>query len=240
VDLVRRNTVTDNSDPNKQKQLMWPGQSSSNPSSRTKHLFPINTNQFIPSHADYEKTSNPHILTITNNNLIPPFLLADSINSSVPSLYDSWASQNQHPITIINPETENNKLQSLSNQAIIFSSQPVIKEPPKITQPNKKITHGPNIKHAGRTKTSINPTRLNLLDPKPTQARPDIKKPKITMTETDPFSNPNNHAANQGKEDMEVQREKKRRREEEKSTVNNGENEHFLTASPGSQDCRDQ
>jgi hypothetical protein len=39
---------------------------------------------------------------------------------------------------------------------------------------------------------------------------------------------------------MEVQGEKKRRREDEKSAVHNGETEHFLTAGPGSQDCRDQ
>jgi hypothetical protein len=42
--------------------------------------------------------------------------------------------------------------------------------------------------------------------------------------------------------DMETQSEKKRRREEETS-VNNDQSqatEHFLTAGPGSQDCRDQ
>jgi hypothetical protein len=43
-------------------------------------------------------------------------------------------------------------------------------------------------------------------------------------------------------EDMESQTEKKRRREDDKS-VNNEKSqmmEHFLTAGPGSQACRDQ
>jgi hypothetical protein len=39
---------------------------------------------------------------------------------------------------------------------------------------------------------------------------------------------------------MEVQGEKKRRREEKSPIVNCEENEHFLTAGPGSQDCRDK
>jgi hypothetical protein len=39
---------------------------------------------------------------------------------------------------------------------------------------------------------------------------------------------------------MEVQGEKKRRREDDKNQVNDEETEHFLTAGPGSQDCRDQ
>jgi hypothetical protein len=246
VELESLNTVINNSAPNKPKQLTWARLSSSNHSSTTTHLFPINTNQFDSPHAGYMKLSNHHAMNTTNNNQIPPFLLTDNINSLVPPIYDTWANQHQRSITISNAETEKNKPQSLPNQAITFSSQPVIREPPKITQPNKKIiTRGTNNKHTTRTKPSFTLTRLNLPDPTPTQARPEIKKPKITMTEKtmteiDPTFNPDNQAANQEKEDMEVQGEKKRRREDEKLAVINGGTEHFLTAGPGSQDCRDQ
>jgi hypothetical protein len=43
-------------------------------------------------------------------------------------------------------------------------------------------------------------------------------------------------------DDMETQSEKKRRRDEETSDNNDQSQatEHFLTAGPGSQDCRDQ
>jgi hypothetical protein len=42
--------------------------------------------------------------------------------------------------------------------------------------------------------------------------------------------------------DMEIQTEKKRRREEKKCSDKNEEaaNQHFLSAGPGSQDCREQ
>jgi hypothetical protein len=165
--------------------------------------------------------------------------LSDSINTNVPYTYDTLAIQSQHPITIFNPETEFNKSQSLPNQAITFSSQPVIKHPPKITQPNK-TTRGTSHKQTTRTKLNTTLTRLKLPDPHLTQIRPDPKKPKITETETDPTLNPDKLATDQEKEDMEVQGEKKRRREDEKFAVHIGETEHFLTAGPGSQDCRDQ
>jgi hypothetical protein len=51
------------------------------------------------------------------------------------------------------------------------------------------------------------------------------------------------HAELETREVMEVRGEKKRRREEEEnasSTDTNDKNEHFLTASRGSQACRDQ
>jgi hypothetical protein len=240
VDLENCNTIIDNSAPNWTNKLTWPGQSSSNHPSQTKQLFPIITNQFGPSIPDNMKPSHPHAMNTSNNNLIPPFLMPDSINSTVPHIYDSLASQHQKAITITNPGTEIHKFQSLPNQAFAFSSQPVNNKPPKQTQPIKPVTRGPNNKLTTRTKSNTTLTRLSLPDPTITQSKPDIKKPKITMTETNPTLNPNKIATNQEKVDMEVQGEKKRRREDEKSAVNNEGTEHFLTAGPGSQDCRDQ
>jgi hypothetical protein len=240
VEVEGRSHIIDNSSPDKPKQLTWAGQSSSNQPGTTKHLFPINSNHSAPANvSNGTPTIHPAINTIKTN-LISPYFLADNINSNIPSLYDTWTSQQQRPITINIPETETNKPQLLPNQAITFSSQPVIKVPPRTTLPNKKITRGPNNNHTARAKASTSLTRFNLPDPSSTQVKPETKKPKIPRTETGPILNPTKLTENQEKEDMEVQGEKKRRREDDMTAVNNEETEHFLTAGPGSQDCRDQ
>jgi hypothetical protein len=194
VDLENCNTIIDNSAPNRTNKLTWPGQSSSNHPSQTKQLFPIITNQFGPSIPDHIKPSHPHALNTTNNYLFPSFLKPDSINSinsTVPHIYDSLASQHQQTLTITNPGTEIHNFQSLPNETFAFSSQPVNNKSPKQTQPTKPVTRGPNNKLSTRTKTSTTLTRLSLPDPTITQSKPDIKKPKITKPETNPTLNPN-------------------------------------------------
>jgi hypothetical protein len=105
VEPETHNTNTDNSAPNKSKHLTWQGQSSSNHSNLTKQLFPINSNQFGPPHADLKKPSHPHIMNSTNYNMIPSFLMPDNINNSVLCNYDTLANNHPRPFTISNTAT---------------------------------------------------------------------------------------------------------------------------------------
>jgi hypothetical protein len=89
------------------------------------------------------------------------------------------------------------------------------------------------------------PTRTKIIpqhEPKPDQPRPDNKSKLVDPTHN-PIQDPTSKPLTQEElEEMEVQGEKKRRREKEVSInkVNSGVIEHFLTAGPGSQDCRDK
>jgi hypothetical protein len=77
-------------------------------------------------------------------------------------------------------------------------------------------------------------------EPIPDQHRPD-KKSKLFDPEKIPIPNLKLTTQSHGEsEEMEAQGEKKKRREEEVLINNSNGSEHFLTASPGSQDCRDQ
>jgi hypothetical protein len=211
-----------------------------NYSGTTNQLLPIIANHCGPSHSgNLNLTAHPEV-NQNNNNLISSFILADSIKNPVPSIYDTWTSKHKRPITINNPATETNNSQSFPNQSLTFSSQPVIKAPTKITQSSKKNTRGPNHNLSARPKINSTLTRTNLPNPNITQIKPDIKKPKLNRAEPDPTQTTNDPGCNQEMEDMEVQGEKKRRREDDKNQVNNEETEHFLTAGPSSQDCRDQ
>jgi hypothetical protein len=81
---------------------------------------------------------------------------------------------------------------------------------------------------------------ISIPDPQIYQPIPD-KKPKNIDPENNPSQHPVTKILSQGEtHDMEIQGEKKRRREEDNNTVNSEVTEHFLTAGPGSQDCRDQ
>jgi hypothetical protein len=70
-------------------------------------------------------------------------MTTDSNNNLVPTIYDTLISQQNRPISINFPETVAYNSQILPNQTLTFSSQPVIKAPPKITLTNKNHTHGP-------------------------------------------------------------------------------------------------
>jgi hypothetical protein len=95
------------------------------------------------------------------------------------------------------------------------NSIPSLKQP--INPITRTIKHNPTHKHT-RTGPSLNRTGPN----------PDPSKPVADMHVIMPVS-------------METQTEKKRRRENEKETDDNSNlTQHFLTAGPGSQACRDQ
>jgi hypothetical protein len=234
-----RHNSSDKSDPNKPKLITSQNQLLSNYSELTTHLFPFITNHCGPSHI--KGIPDLSVTKTSNNSLHPALMIPDSINNHVSTIYDTPISHQNRPITINFPETAASSSQLLPNQTLTFSSQPVIKVPPKITSSNKKHTRGPSHAISNRPKNNPALTQINLPDPKITQTKPENKKPKTNITKINPTQNPADANPTQEKEDMEVQGEKKRRREEERSVtiVNNEEIEHFLTAGPGSQDCRD-
>jgi hypothetical protein len=239
VALRTRQNFCDNSDPTTQKLLTQPNHLTPNYSAATNNLFPIITNQCGPSQKT-DLTTQPS--TNVNTSMIPSFMLADNINNLVPPIYDAWTSQQNNPISINYPLTENNKTKSLPNNYLTFTSQPVIKAQSHLSHPVKKQPRGPSHKTHTRTNNNHDIIRPTLPDPTINQIRTENKKPKFDLTKLNPTQYPSDPASTQKKEDMEVQEEKKRRREEESSDVteNNEESEHFLTAGPGSQDCRDK
>jgi 14-3-3 protein epsilon len=71
-----------------------------------------------------------------------------------------------------------------------------------------------------------------------TQPEPNQNEPILSLNRTEPETQLNQVSA----ADMEIQMEKKRRREEDNKSEENGKEivQHFLSAGPGSQDCREQ
>jgi hypothetical protein len=132
------------------------------------------------------------------------------------------------------PETETNNLQLLPNQTLIFNNQPKHMAPPKNNLTSKKYSQPvkPHLTFPANQKTAPDPTTI--------KPRPD-KKLKSLDPNFSPVLNPSTQVLTQ--EDMDAQTEKKSRREDDDDTTtskNHEENKHFLTAGPGSQDCRDQ
>jgi hypothetical protein len=139
------------------------------------------------------------------------------------------------PIILSQPETDCINPHSLTFQPMTFNSQPTTRAPqnskpvyPKASRANKPVSN----------RTGNQPAS----DPKITQPRPD-KKPKTYDLFSNPTQNPTGPIPCQEiLNDIEAQGEKKRRREEDTddSPEKSKEAEHFLTAGPGSQACRDQ
>jgi 14-3-3 protein epsilon len=201
-------------------------------------------NMSKPSSSNYSIPSNPlpNSLTVQSSALItktdppPAFNAADNTFIPHPHIANYLANINNQPVTINDPRTDHNATKSIPHPTLIFNSQPNQQDPPKATHKVKKSQPGAN-----NPTILTRPKLLPLTSPKNTQPRPE-KKTKIV--ELNPSQNLRDlHAELDTKEVLEAQGEKKRRREEEEnasSTENNGNNEHFLTAGPDSQACRDQ
>jgi hypothetical protein len=120
---------------------------------------------------------------------------------------------------------------------LTFTSQPIIRDP----QSSNQIPSKPTCELDPKNQVN-RPTRTPITGPKLTRPKLD-KKPKTIKPNPNPthvlIANP---IAQETLDDMETQTEKKRRREEENATssVTVTDSEHFLTAGPGSQACRDQ
>jgi hypothetical protein len=167
------------------------------------------------------------------SNVPIPTITTPNINLNPFPINNSHQLANQFsPIILNRPEPTNNNVPLLTNQAIIFTSQTM--DPPNLTQ---KITN----KSRASSKPNAGTRSVSISDPNPNRTRPD----KQTKTVT-PRPNPTQHPSGPSTasviaENMETQTEKKRRRnDEDSSQVVTSQNEHFLTAGPGSQACRDQ
>jgi 14-3-3 protein epsilon len=169
--------------------------------------------------------NSSHILspvTIHQNVITQSFKAADTINYSCPPFMPFTSSSDDYPLILNKPQTESNKTSSLANQTLTFNSRPI--------NPVKKVT-AHNMPHP------IPKPALTL-----TRPRPDNKN-KNTKTKPNPTQTRSLHlTGHANSEDMDSQCEKKRRREDESSTSNTSlsASEHFLSAGPGSQTCRDQ
>jgi hypothetical protein len=124
----------------------------------------------------------------------------------------------------------------LTDQILSFTSQPLTRAP----HPSR-----PTINRATRVSTNAGvltrPNPETAPHPFSTRIRPDKKTKKITQ-KPNPTQNHTEPPTTQLLlKDMDSQTEKKRRREEVVADIENSEEvEHFLTAGPGSQACRDQ
>jgi hypothetical protein len=185
----------------------------------------------------------PSQITLNSQPFIQPVVTTPIIKAAdikfnpLTHIYSPSLNNNDIPKILSQTLTVSNNNKSLPNHSMIFNSQPSQQGPPHATPTNHKNPRGP-AKHnpATRTNKSAQP------EPSVTQPRPD-KKPKSSNPVFDPNQNPIPGTLSQkDAQDMEIQGEKKRRREEEVSSVGkNSEGiDHFLTAGPGRQDCRDQ
>jgi hypothetical protein len=163
---------------------------------------------------------------------IPTLTTTDKSLNPFPNINSHQSANQFSPIILNRPATITNNTPLLTNQAMIFTSQTM--DPPTETQKITRTTRA-------SPKPKVYTRSVSLTDPNSNRTRPD-KKPK-TIT---PRPNPNQYppgpsTASEIAENLETQTEKKRRRNDEDSSQEViSQNEHFLTAGPGSQACRDQ
>jgi 14-3-3 protein epsilon len=212
-----------------------------NLNARTTKSKPSSSNYSIPSN------SFPNELTVQSSAITPKTAPPTALNAAdsqfipAPTINDFLANIITQPVTINALPTHNHAANNLAAQSLIhhtltFNSQPITKDPPK---PNQKLKK----KQPERNTSSLltRPTQLSLPSPQNIQPRPEKKTKIVGLNPTHSLQKLNVELDTQ--EVLEVPGEKKRRREEEETasaTVTKGTNEHFLTAGPGSQACRDQ
>jgi hypothetical protein len=194
------------------------------------------TNKAINAHLTY-----PQPATKNSNGSVPSFILTDQSFNSLPFMTDQSQLNLNKPIIALEPRTENYNSQLLPNQNNPLPNQSIIADPPQsikqLPWPNKKHETVPTLPNM-----TFRSNPKPILDPKLNRNRPD-KKPKINKTKPTPTHTlPDPKISHGTQQENDGQTEKKRRREEDAtvSTSSNEEIEHFLTAGPGSQACRDQ
>jgi hypothetical protein len=178
------------------------------------------TDPIIPSQPTSAHTIIP-TPPLLNSQFQIPLMPADNIITPFTNI--------NSPIILPQSETEIHKPQSFTHQLLTFTSQA---STPKTTRVSR-----------GTSKSIPNnrPNPTSILNPTQARPRPE-KKPKFVLAMNPTHTVPVSETASSHIEEMESQSEKKRRREEDRSnnTENSHEIEHFLTAGPGSQACRDQ
>jgi hypothetical protein len=197
------------------------------------------SSHMISNHISNNQPNNTPSITIpthiNSSNIFAPPNLLNTPPNIIPQLI---IDQNNLPI-LNSPNTEFNAINLSQNRPITFSSQTLISDPHKLS-PNRnptkhKLIHGP-YRPSTRASKQIK-SDLTFAHPKPEiSTRP-------TALNINPTRNkiPTSQSQN-AEDDNESHSEKKRRREDDNksSTLSSEVSEHFLSADPGSQACRDQ
>jgi hypothetical protein len=194
----------------------------------------LSTNQNPPNNQYHVHQSFQSLLTRVAKESAHPFTAADNNITPLPIINSPLIPTSDLSIITAKPVTEIHKTTLFPNQTFTFNSQPTINS---LSANNLVQENNPNRPTLKQISTRILPDLA--IDPKST--RP--KKPKNNPTKPNPTHNRTETESTQKEqEDMEIQSDKKRRREELKftSAITSEVSEHFLTAGPGSQACRDQ
>jgi 14-3-3 protein epsilon len=200
------------------------------------HVPPFTSNNQNLTHIPLPQPMNRSIITTSSIKL-------DASQQSHANINLNQSEINQQPLLTINAPDNTLITQSLPiiTQSVPHQSQPITAYtmPPVITDALRTIPSN----HFSFNAT-IGPTPQQLMNPltHPIKTNPTQKITRTSLTRSKTKQDPNktNPTQNQAAA-METQTEKKRRRgneqekQEDVSIV-----QHFLTAGPGSQDCRDQ
>jgi hypothetical protein len=173
-----------------------------------------------------------------NQNLLPSFV---SFNSPANQKNQHAASASQHTkpvkghvnLDLTSVQSLTNHFQTLSQP--IHASQPAKKHVPT-------SQHKPILTNHKVTPQPCSPTLINQNNPITPTVAP-VTKPILRNKNIIPLPFPVTVMEDsEGVENMDVQVERKRRREEEMKKGSSSDilNQHFLSAGPGSQDCREQ
>jgi hypothetical protein len=199
------------------------------------HLSSTNINgndyQIIP-------TSNSPMDKAPPINTPGPSLIAHNNPShrfNIANIHSSITNNQFTPLFLTQPEIDPPGTQSSTAQILSFSNQPLTRDPLP-----SKVSNTYTTSRASFTKSMQNRPTLNTR-PNPNRNKP-IKKPIKPVLHSNPtHTQPDPSTTQLLLDDMDSQTEKKRRREEvADDTKQSEENQHFLTAGPGSQACRDQ
>jgi 14-3-3 protein epsilon len=210
------------------------GSSSTNDTGAPQAINPVGVENNSPAISLAHQNNTLHQVPITNYHIDSPILTFQNNNMTQTTTFNT----NQFTSSLSHNSQTQPAISITPNQFMSPTSQRdnyIIHPKPNYTCPNM---HGPPLsipihvekshlnQQTVNTKKTPDPIHF-VSDPNPTCPKPTHTVPTLTQTEP---------------EDMEVQSEKKRRREEE-SKADNDKNvtvQYFLSAGPGSQDCRDK
>jgi hypothetical protein len=153
--------------------------------------------------------------------------------TELPPFYFNPIHNNGQPYQLTNSNTLINTSLSQNNSTPVFTTPTKIITGPSKPKPRKDLTL---IKHQPTKKPAQSNNTLTQIKPNP---NPSTLSASLNRTDPEPAI-PN--LTHDSAVNMDTHTEKKRRREEKRQADSNDEdsNQHFLSAGPGSQDCREQ
>jgi hypothetical protein len=170
VSQLHRNTSACNTSPSQPIMITRQNHSMPNLNARNNMSKPSNSNYSIPSNPFSNGLTVQSSALITKTDPPPAFNAADNTFIPLPNIADFLANNNNQPVTINGPTTDNNAAKSLTHHTLIFNSQPTKQDPPKAIQKVKKFQPGAN-----NPALLTRPKPLPLPNPKNTQTRPEKK-----------------------------------------------------------------